>query len=198
MTDLFNHFALAGALALLPTTVSAQVAGTSSKVEATTTAAQPVQQRAATQDGERVRDDERARALVRIGEDGIARENDAALNAYFAKNFVFHGPNGDLNFEQLKANFKAMRAAFSQFEVKREAIIVKGDMVAARTVMTGIFTKPFTVAPYGTLAPTGKPMKLEITNIFRFDENGKLAEEWVQSDQIGYLRQLGVTLKRAP
>ena len=104
-------------------------------------------------------EDSRARGLVRIGEDGIARENDAALDAYFAKNFVCHGPGGDMTYAQLKATFASMRAAFSDFAVTRPVIIVKGDMIAARTTMTGIFTGPFSAPPYGTLAPTGKPIK---------------------------------------
>src|SRR5580698_6761395 len=33
-----------------------------------------------------------AEELIRVGEDGIAKENDAALNAYFAPNYLFHGP----------------------------------------------------------------------------------------------------------
>jgi hypothetical protein len=32
---------------------------------------------------------------------------------------------------------------------------------------------------------------LELMNIFRYDEQGRLAEEWVQTDNRGRLRQLG-------
>lgn len=31
-----------------------------------------------------------ARELIRIGEDAIAREDDAALRTYFAEDYVFH------------------------------------------------------------------------------------------------------------
>lgn len=143
------------------------------------------------------RDEDRAMGLVRIGETAIARADDAALEAYFAPDFVFHGPGGDLNFTQLKANFAAMRAAFSNFTVTRPHIVVKGDMVAARTTMTGIFTGPFTVPVYGTLRPTGKTVKLEIMNLFRYNAQGKLAEEWVQSDTLGFYGQLGLELRAA-
>jgi hypothetical protein len=37
-----------------------------------------------------------ARELIRIGDEAIAREDDAALRAYFAEDYVFHGPGGDL------------------------------------------------------------------------------------------------------
>ncbi len=135
--------------------------------------------------------DARARGLVRIGEDGIARANDAALDAYFAPGFVFHGPEGDMTFAQLKASFAALRASFSDFRVTREAIVVQGDLAAARTTMAGTFTGPFR-SPYGVLRPTGGPMRRELINVFRYDARGRLAEEWVRNDVAGFYRQLGV------
>ena len=35
-------------------------------------------------------------------------------------------------------------------------------------------------------------------NMFRYDEDDKLAEEWVQYDNLEWMRQLGVTLTPAP
>jgi hypothetical protein len=35
-----------------------------------------------------------ARDLIRIGDEAIARKDDAALRAYFAEDYVFHGPGG--------------------------------------------------------------------------------------------------------
>lgn len=32
--------------------------------------------------------------LIDIGDHGIATEDDAALNVYFAEDYVFHGPAG--------------------------------------------------------------------------------------------------------
>lgn len=52
-----------------------------------------------------VSDDPLARNLIQIGENAIAREDHAALRAYFADGYVFHGPNGDLSFDQLRAYF---------------------------------------------------------------------------------------------
>lgn len=133
----------------------------------------------------------RARALIRIGEDGIARENDAALNAYFSADFRFHGPEGDTDLNGLKAAFAAMRAAFSNLQVRREMIVVQGNYIASRTSMTGMFTHPFP-SSNGIVQPTGKPMTRDLINIFRFDAQGRLAEEWVQYDSVAFLRQLGL------
>ena len=54
-----------------------------------------------------------ARDLIRIGDEAIAREDDAALRAYFREDYVFHGPGGDLSFDQLRAYFASLRAAFA-------------------------------------------------------------------------------------
>ncbi|MFC8595216.1 ester cyclase [Streptomyces atroolivaceus] len=138
--------------------------------------------------------DERSRALVRIGREGIAVADDEKLDAYFAEDFIFHGPDGDLTYAQLRSFFTAMRTAFEGFACERRALISQGDYVGARTCMSGRFTAPFEASPIGTIAPNGQLMRLELINHFRYDENGRLAEEWVQYDNVGLLRQLGVDL----
>jgi hypothetical protein len=67
-----------------------------------------------------------AEPLIRIGEVAIAKENDAALDAYFSPDFQFHGPAGDMSYGQLKAYFAALRAAFTDLQVRRAAIIGEG------------------------------------------------------------------------
>jgi predicted ester cyclase len=138
--------------------------------------------------------DERARALVRIGREGIAVADDEKLDAYFADDYVFHGPGGDLTYAQLRSFFQAMRAAFEGFACERRTIVSQGEYIGCHTSMSGRFTAPFTMSPIGTIQPNGQPMRLELINIFRYHEDGKLAEEWVQYDNVGFLRQLGVDL----
>jgi len=43
----------------------------------------------------------------------------------------------------------------------------------------------------GALPPNGQRVTFELTNIFRYDEEGRLAEEWIQTDNRSVLRQLG-------
>ena len=74
-----------------------------------------------------------ARDLIRIGDEAIAREDGAALRAYFAEDYVFHGPGGDLGFDQLSAYFASLRAAFTDLRLVREQIITNGNFLAART-----------------------------------------------------------------
>lgn len=140
--------------------------------------------------------DDRARTLVRIGREAIAARGDQRLDAYFAPDFVFHGPAGDMGYPQLRAFFASMRAAFEGFSCERRTLVSEGAFVSARTSMAGRFTAPFDASPIGTLPPTGQPMRLELINVFRFHPDGTLAEEWVQYDHLDFLRQLGVDLVR--
>ena len=134
-----------------------------------------------------------ARDLIRIGDQAIARQDDAALRAYFAEDYVFHGPGGDLGFDELRAYFASLRAAFSDLRLVREQIIVDGNFLAARTTFSGDFTSVFTYSPIGPLEPTGQHVEWEVIGTFRYDDEGRLAEEWVQTDYRSFLTKLGVT-----
>jgi predicted ester cyclase len=134
---------------------------------------------------------ERARALIRVGESGIATENPASLAAYFHPDFRFHGPAAELNREQLWRYFAACRAAFDDFTVTRQTILSDGgDHLAARTRFAGVFARPFTGLPDGPLKPNGKSFEYRPINIFRYAPNGQLIEEWVQYDVQGFVDQL--------
>ncbi|HEY6679963.1 MAG TPA: ester cyclase [Actinomycetota bacterium] len=134
-----------------------------------------------------------ARDLIRIGDEAIAREDDAKLRAYFAEDYVFHGPGGDLSFDQLRAYFASLRAAFSDLRIVREQIIADGDLLAARNTFSGDFTGVFTSSPIGPVEPTGQHLEWEVINTFRYHYDGRLAEEWAQTDYRSFLTKLGVT-----
>lgn len=138
-----------------------------------------------------------ARDLIRIGDEAITREDDAKLRDYYARGYVFHGPGGDLDFEQLRAYFASLRAAFSDLRVVREQIIADGMFLAARNTFSGDFTAVFASSPIGPAEPTGQHIEWEVINTFRYDSDGRLAEEWVQTDNRGFLTKLGVTTTSA-
>jgi predicted ester cyclase len=134
-----------------------------------------------------------AHDLIRIGDEAIAHEDDPALRAYFREDYVFHGPGADLGFEELRAYFASLRSAFSELRLVREQIIVDGNFLAARTRFSGDFTGVFTYSPIGPVEPTGQHLEWELIGIFRYDDEGRLAEEWVQTDYRSFLVKLGVT-----
>jgi hypothetical protein len=53
------------------------------------------------------------------------------------------------------------------------------------------FVRDFTHSPVGPLPAEREPGLFELMNIFRYDDQGRLAEEWVQTDNRTRLRQLG-------
>jgi predicted ester cyclase len=133
-----------------------------------------------------------ARDLIRIGDEAIALPNDVKLRDYFTSDYVFHGPGTELGFEELRAYFASLRAAFSGLRLVREQIIVDGNFLAARTTFSGDFTGIFTYSPIGPVEPTGQHLEWEVIGTFRYDDEGRLAEEWVQTDYRGFLTELGV------
>lgn len=135
--------------------------------------------------------DERVAALVRAGELEVTGEDRAAVDAYFAPGFAFHGPDGaELDYAGLQDYFASLRAAFDDLTIKRGIVIVEGNHIACQTTITGTFAREFTQSPVGPLPPNGRRVAFELTNIFRYDEEGRLAEEWIQTDNRRLLRQL--------
>lgn len=67
-----------------------------------------------------------------------------------------------------------------------EAIFGSGDMVALRARYHGTQSGPF-----GPFPPTGKSFELPFIGILRFNE-GKVAEIWIEWDNLNALMQLGL------
>jgi predicted ester cyclase len=137
--------------------------------------------------------EERVQGLIRAGELEVSGENQAEVDAYFARDFAFHGPDGaELDYQGLQDYFASMRAAFDDLTIDRGIMVVEGDYVACQTTITGTFAREFSQSPVGPLPPNGSRVVFELTNIFRYDEEGRLAEEWIQIDNRSLLLQLGV------
>jgi predicted SnoaL-like aldol condensation-catalyzing enzyme len=141
-----------------------------------------------------ISDNPLAHDLIRIGNEAIAKEGDAKLRAYFAEDYIFHGPGGELGYEELRAYFASLRSAFTGLRIVREQIIVDGTFLAARTIFSGDFTDVFTHSPIGPVNATGEHIEWEVIGTFRYDEAGRLAEEWVETDYRSFLTKLGVTV----
>jgi predicted ester cyclase len=130
--------------------------------------------------------------LIRVGEQELTGENEAEVDAYFSPDFAFHGPDGaEMDYEGLKGYFASLRAAFDDLTISRGIMVVDGDYAACQTTITGTFVREFTRSPVGPLPPNGSRVVFELMNIFRYDEQGRLAEEWLQTDNRSRLRQLG-------
>lgn len=135
--------------------------------------------------------DSLANGLVRIGEDAVAKSNDALFYEYYTDDYRLHSPAGDFDREELRAYFAALRESFTDFSISRAQILVDGNFATARTVMAGRFDKEFAYTPIGSVQPNHRHVQWDLINIFRYADDGRLIEEWVQTDTYDFLRQLG-------
>ena len=137
--------------------------------------------------------DELVARIVRAGELEVSGENPEEADSYFdTERFRFHGPDGfEADHAGLSAYFASMRAAFDDRSIRRGTIAVDGDVIACQTWIEGTFVRPFTQSPVGELAPNGERVVMDLLNIFRVDDQGRLVEELVRTDNRSTLRQLG-------
>jgi predicted ester cyclase len=98
-----------------------------------------------------------------------------------------------MDYEGLKGYFASLRAAFDDLTISRGIVIVEGDFVACQTTIEGTFVREFTHSPVGPLPPNDRRVAFELMNIFRYDDQGRLVEDWVQTDNRSRLRQLGAS-----
>ncbi len=109
-----------------------------------------------------------ARDLIRIGDEAIAREDDAALRAYFAEGYVLHGPGGDLGFDELKCSPRCV--PLSKRSATRPRALHRRRQLPCRTTFSGDFTGVFTYSPIGPVEPTGQHLEWEVLGTFRHDD----------------------------
>src|ERR1700732_3553499 len=145
-----------------------------------------------TENVSRTRDDLVVR-LRRAGELHVSGDNQAELDSYFdTRQFRFHGPDGfEADYAGLTNYFKAVRAAFDDRSIRRGIIVAEGEYIACQTWIEGRFVREFTHSPAGPLPPNGQRMVWNLLNIFRFDDHGRLVEEWVRTDYRSFPRQFG-------
>jgi hypothetical protein len=80
--------------------------------------------------------------LIRVGEQELTGEDEAEVDAYFAPDFTFHGPDGaETDYEGLKGYFASLRAAFDDLTISRGIMVVEGDYVACQTTISGTFVR---------------------------------------------------------
>jgi hypothetical protein len=137
--------------------------------------------------------DELVARLVRAGELEVSGENPEEVDSSFdVENFSFHGPGGfDADYAGLTEYFGALRAAFADRTIRRGIIVAEGDYIACQTWIEGTFVHRFTHSPVGPLEPTGTRVVMDLMNIFKFDDAGRLVEEHVRTDNRSFLHQLG-------
>jgi steroid delta-isomerase-like uncharacterized protein len=104
-----------------------------------------------------------------------------------SEQFVRHGLGRMTRGRQvIKDYVPVIRSAFPDFHVTIEDALGEGDKVAHRQTHTGTH-----LGEFAGVAATGRRMETTEISILRI-EGGKIAEAWVNVDQLIILRQIGV------
>jgi steroid delta-isomerase-like uncharacterized protein len=129
------------------------------------------------------------RLVERFYEEVWGRGNVGFAHEVFGHDYVRHdlrptnaapGPAGQARIAE------QFRHAFPDLEWRVDLVLGDRDLVAARWTASGTHT-----GSWGDLSPTGKRAVFSGVNIFRFDEDGKVAEIWNHRDDLGLMEQLG-------
>jgi steroid delta-isomerase-like uncharacterized protein len=132
---------------------------------------------------------EESKALVqRFYDEGWNANNLDVYEELVTEDFVDHQalpglPPGREGFKALNVMF---RSAFPDVWVNVEALAAEGDKVAARWTSTGTHQGDLFGIP-----PTGRTVNVSATVLYRV-EGDRLAEGWINRDDVGMMRQLGV------
>jgi predicted ester cyclase len=142
--------------------------------------------------------DELVARLVRAGELEVSGEHLDEVGDYFAPGFEFHGPGGfESDYDGLQDYFASVRAGFDDRSIRRGIIVVEGNTIACQTWIEGTFVREFTQSPAGSLSPNGRRVIWDLSNIYTFDDEGRISAEWVRTDNQSVLQQLQTPLASA-
>jgi steroid delta-isomerase-like uncharacterized protein len=108
----------------------------------------------------------------------------------FAPDYVYHFPASPepLPYQGHVRLARMFYAAFPDLQHSIEDQIAEGDRVVTRLTIRGTHQGELMGVP-----PTGKQITVTAISIDRI-ANGQIAEEWVNSDVLGMLQQLGAVL----
>jgi predicted ester cyclase len=137
---------------------------------------------------------QRADELVRAFFDAVNADDPARTDAVLARSFLSYDVHGTRSRTGLKRYLADLRRSFSElrFQVHENiGVLVEGDLVALRTVITGTHT-----GDYAGAAPTGNPIQTSASHIFRVRDD-QLVEHWPVVDTYRILVAIGAIPRAA-
>jgi len=105
---------------------------------------------------------------------------------FLTDNMELHGSGLTPGLEVIKQWHTMFAAAFPDGHTTIDDVVAEEDRVVARTAFNGTHQGEMQGIP-----ATGKSVSIPSITIFRMD-NGKIAEGWLVSDNLGMMQQLGV------
>jgi predicted SnoaL-like aldol condensation-catalyzing enzyme len=133
------------------------------------------------------------RIVRRFYDEGINAHDLKALNEMLADDYIRHSQSdcpGVAEVRDKKIVLTFLKGHFEGFPDWREDIsfmVAEGDKVALLTVATANHT-----GMKGFMNPTGNRINLLHFTIHRIDDAGRIAETWINWDNLSFLTQLGL------
>ena len=132
--------------------------------------------------------------LTRAFFEAVNTDDQARIDELLDRGFQSYGLRGTRSRTGLKLYHADLRRSFSdlRFDVHENVgVLVQGDLVALRTVITGMHT-----GDYAGVAATGSPIQTSSSHIFRVSED-RLVEHWPVLDTYRILVAVGAIPRAA-
>lgn len=108
---------------------------------------------------------------------------DELMAAHYARHMAISAP--PLTRDGQKQRILGFRRAFPDLRLTIEDMVAEGEKVSFRLTLRGTHQGEFM-----RVSPTGKQIVVGAVDVARF-EDGKVIEQWGQTDMLGLLQQLG-------
>ncbi len=120
-------------------------------------------------------------------EHGFRAGDQATIDKFCDPGLVDHNraPDHEPTLSGFKQKIAGFKATFPDIEEDLQDIIVSGDTVATRWVLTGSLQQEFMGIP-----ASGQRVRVEGMNFYRL-KDGRVTDIWTQFDSIGMMQQLG-------
>jgi predicted ester cyclase len=130
--------------------------------------------------------------IQRLVDDVINDGETESLEEIFAPGYVGHLPASEttwpgLTIDSYRELAILLHNAIPDIRVTPEIVISSGERLAMRATLRGTFEGEFY-----DFSPTGQPLSIVFTVIYRFDDTGKIAEEWIEYDTLAFAQQFGI------
>jgi predicted ester cyclase len=131
---------------------------------------------------------QRADELVRDYFDAVNHQDLARIDEVLARSFLSYGVNGMRSRTASRLSHAALRGSFSdlRFDVHENiGVLVEGDLVALRTIITGTHT-----GEYAGVVATGRAIQTSASHVFRVRDD-QIVEHWTVFDTYRILVVIG-------
>jgi steroid delta-isomerase-like uncharacterized protein len=128
--------------------------------------------------------------MRRFLEEAFGQGKTEVVDELLHSDFVCYDPNSESGeirgADTIKGEIEYFHSAVPDLTYTVEDQVAEGDKVVSRYTVSGTHEGEFFGIP-----GSGKRIEMMGINIDRFDESGKLVEEWPEYDLLGAMQQMG-------